>query len=619
MAQSTNFIKQVNVGGSLYDIAPYRKITFTETGKSDVVYDGVSDITVAIPTVSDLLQNPLQFIGTIASNGTLTFVSGTDTNYKPGYLAYFTEDCPKFVTNIAGESAQACEAGDMAICVGVSAGTPQWKVVTGENQVKVANPDKTVNLTTTGKNVLDVEGKNLNLGINPAKSKVQSNGTVTVPTKTIYLKKGSKSNAATTTNVSQATSVENSGVTISSANLKNALANTSVFSFNAGALPTLSKVATPTSLTITSTSAAGYVSQIGSSTLVSGVTLTSENTAGISVLTGITTKAGIDFVTGIKNVSSEAGAKFTIETSPTLSANVATSWGTESGTKGEGVVSSVAFASTSNPITGLSTDGTDVVTGVTTGSGSFVTGLNTDLSTSYDVATSVVYTSGKLNKTSKALASVTDNVLVIDPSNFLTDSTTYTSGSIKVQGKKFTTGNAITSVTPTKKGFVRTGLSISYKSLNFTNPTINTTKTYYGVDVAHDTIYDTATSTSLSLNVKTAGVTNGTTKFLTGVSVVIPANTIVSTTFASDGKLPTFTINSSSITDLAGNLDSTALSFGAQKTIYGFGSATYNTDTYELTTTVAAGDSKSSVTVGSEGTLNITVTTTDSVVTGLKA
>ena len=128
------------------------------------------------------------------------------------------------------------------------------------------------------------------------------------------------------------------------------------------------------------------------------------------------------------------------------------------------------------------------------------------------------------------------------------------------------------------------------------------------MDVAHDTIYDTATSTSLSLNVKTAGVTNGTTKFLTGVSAVIPANTIVSTTFASDGKLPTFTINSSSITDLAGNLDSTALSFGAQKTIYGFGSATYNTDTYELTTTVAAGDSESSVTVGSEGALNITVT-----------
>ena len=205
---------------------------------------------------------------------------------------------------------------------------------------------------------------------------------------------------------------------------------------------------------------------------------------------------------------------------------------------------------------------------------------------------------------------------VIDPSNFLTDSTTYTSGSIKVQGKKFTTGNAITSVTATSKGFVRTGLSISYKSLSLNKPTINTTKTYYGVDVDHDTIYSTATSTKLSLDVKTAGVTNGTTNFLTGVSVVIPANTIVSTTFASDGKLPTFTINSSSITDLAGNLDSTALSFGAQKTIYGFGSATYNTDTYELTTTVAAGDSESSVTVGSEGALNITVTASVPVVTG---
>ena len=616
MADSTNFIKQVNVGGALYDIAPYHKITFTEGGNK-VEYTGESDITVAIPTVADLLQNPLQFIGTIGADGTLTFVSGAGAPYKPGYLAYFSANCATFKTNISGEAAQACEAGDMAICVGVNEnGTPQWKVVTGENQVSITNPDQTVYLTAAGVNVLTVEGKKLNLGVSLASKKVSSNGTITVPSKTIYLKKGSKSNNAQSTTVTQATSVSNSGITISSANLKSALANTSVFSFNAGALPELSKVTTPTPLTITPTSAAGYVASITNNTLVSGVSLTSENNSGISVLTGITTKAGTDFVTDIKAVSSAAGSKFTIETSPVLAANVATGWGSAS-TSGD-VVSSVSFDSTDKPINGLGT-GSDVVTGVTTGSGSFVTGLNTDLSTSYDVATSVVYTSGKLNKSSKTIASVNGTVLVIDPSNFLTDSTTYTSGSITVMGKTFKTGSAITSVTPTKKGFVRTGLSISYKSLNFTKPAINTTPTYYGVVVAHDTIYSTATSTSLSLNVKTASVTNGTQKFLTDVSVVIPANTIVSTTFASTGKLPTFTINSNSITDLAGNLDSTALTFDASKTIYGFAAAKYNTDTYELTTTVAEGDSKSSVTVGSEGALNISVTTAESVVTGLKA
>lgn len=616
MADSTNFIKQVNVGGTVYDIAPYRKITFTEGGKTKVEYTGVSDITVAIPTVADLLQNPLQFIGTIGADGTLTFVSGAGTPYKPGYLAYFSANCASFKTNISGEAAQACEAGDMAICVGVNEnGTPQWKVVSGENQVSITNPDQTVFLTSTGVDVLDVEGKKLKLGVSLASTQVSSTGTVEVPSKTIYLKKGSKSNAATQTTVTQAKSVADNGVTIPSANLKEALANTSVFSFNAGALPTLSTVTTPTSLNITSTSAAGYVASIGSSTLVSGVTLTSENGAGISVLTGITTKAGRDFVTGIKSLTSADGAKFTIETSPVLAASVATGWGSAS-TSGD-VVSSVTLSS--NPITSLGT-GSDVVTEVATGSGNFVTGLNTDLSTSYDVATSVVYTSGELNKSSKAIASVTSNVLVIDPSSFLTDATSYTSGSITVKGKTFKTGNAITSVTPTKKGFVRTGLNISYKSLNLTKPTINTTKTYYGVDVAHDTIYNTATSTSLSLNVKTASVTNGTTKFLTDVSVVIPANTIVSTTFASAGKLPTFTINSNSIKDLAGNLDSTELTFDASKTIYGFAAGTYNTDSYTLTSSsTGVADTDSSVTVGSEGTLNISVTTKNSVVTGLKA
>ena len=575
--RSQNFITRVSVGGTEYDIVPYHGITFKEGNSgTGVKYDGQSEVTVVIPTVADLLQNPLQFIGTIGANGTLNFVSGAGEPYKPGYLAYFSANCAKFNTNISGEAAQACEAGDMAICVGVNEnGTPQWKVVSGENQVSITNPNTTVNLTTTGKNVLTVEGKNLTLGIKPVTSKVNSEGSVTVPTKTIYLKKGSKSNNAQSTTVTQATSVANSGITISSDSLKNALANTSVFSFNAGALPTLSTVSKATSLTITSTSAAGYVASITNNTLVSGVTLTSENTSGISVLTGITTKAGTDFVTNIKTVSSADSAKFTIETSPVLAASVATGWGSAS-TSGD-VVSSVTLSS--NPITSLGT-GSDVVTEVTTGSGSFVTGLNTDLSTSYDVATSVVYTSGKLNKSSKAIASVTSNVLVIDPSSFLTDSTSYTSGSITVKGKTFAKGNAITSVTPTKKGFVRTGLNISYKSLNLTKPTINTTKTYYGVAVAHDTIYSTATSTSLSLNVKTASVTNGTKQFLTDVSVVIPANTIVSTTFASAGKLPTFTINSSSITDLAGTLDSTALTFDASKTIYGFAAATYNTDSY---------------------------------------
>ena len=178
---SQNYITQVSVGGTAYDIVPYHGITFKEGNSgTGVKYDGKSEVTVVIPTVADLLQNPLQFIGTIDANGTLNFVSGAGEPYKPSYLAYFSANCAKFNTN-------------RAICVGVNEnGTPQWKVVSGENQVSITNPNTTVNLTTTGKNVLTVEGKNLTLGIKPVTSKVNSEGSVTVPTKTIYLKKGSK-------------------------------------------------------------------------------------------------------------------------------------------------------------------------------------------------------------------------------------------------------------------------------------------------------------------------------------------------------------------------------------------------------------------------------------------
>ena len=164
----SNWISQINVGSSLYDLATHHSITFVN-GTQSVEWNGITDIEVVIPTLDQLISSPVVFAGTVAADDTVSYAQGFGPNPAKGYLVYITADC-----SFGG---QACEAGDMAVYDGSA-----WRVISGENQVEIkagttptsvaANKEE-VEITATAKTVLDVEGKELVLKL-PA-SLVKSN------------------------------------------------------------------------------------------------------------------------------------------------------------------------------------------------------------------------------------------------------------------------------------------------------------------------------------------------------------------------------------------------------------------------------------------------------------
>ena len=155
MATSENWIKQIAAGGQTYDIAVAHGLTF-KTGTKTQSWDGTSAVEVKIPTLSDLVANPIVFAGTVGDNGVITWVKGYGTDAKTGYLVYIQKDC-----TFEGE---ICEAGDMAVYDGTA-----WRVISGENQVSIkagtdpASGATAVELSATAKSVLYVEGKELAL------------------------------------------------------------------------------------------------------------------------------------------------------------------------------------------------------------------------------------------------------------------------------------------------------------------------------------------------------------------------------------------------------------------------------------------------------------------------
>lgn len=154
MATSENWIKQIAAGGQTYDIAVAHGLTFN-TGGSKQSWDGTSAVEVKIPTLSDLVQDPIRFAGTVGSDG-IAKNNGTEITPAKGDLVYITANC-----TFGGK---ACEAGDMAVYDG-----SVWNVVSGENQVSIkagTNPASgatEVELSATAKSVLYVEGKELAL------------------------------------------------------------------------------------------------------------------------------------------------------------------------------------------------------------------------------------------------------------------------------------------------------------------------------------------------------------------------------------------------------------------------------------------------------------------------
>ena len=156
-----NYISQINAGGTVYDIATHHGIKF-RNGTQDTTgttWNGITDIEVIIPSITDIVNDPVVFVGTVGSTGTISYATPyTSDTLAKGNLVYITADCTF--------AKQACEAGDMAIYDG-----EKWIVISGENQVNIlaggaaAADDNTttVELSASAKDVLFVEGKELAL------------------------------------------------------------------------------------------------------------------------------------------------------------------------------------------------------------------------------------------------------------------------------------------------------------------------------------------------------------------------------------------------------------------------------------------------------------------------
>ena len=203
---SQNYIQQINAGGTKYDIAVQKGITFYNgNGGSATSWDGTQALEVTIPTLSELVQDPIRCAGTVGSDG-IAKKDGNAIIPAKGDLVFITADCTF--------NKVACEAGDMAVYDG-----KVWSIVSGENQVTIKNATPTttaankteVELSLAAKTVLDVEGKELVLSL-PAKL-LEGIGVTKNVDKTISLNTGANASVdskwitLTHTPAAQATSI----------------------------------------------------------------------------------------------------------------------------------------------------------------------------------------------------------------------------------------------------------------------------------------------------------------------------------------------------------------------------------------------------------------------------
>ena len=160
VTEVTNWISQINAGGTVYDIATHHGITFKD-GKGDTTgttWNGLTDLEIVIPNITDIVQTPIEFAGTVGADGTVSWNDGHKDGPQTGYLVFVTANC-----TFGG---LVCEAGDMAIYDG-----EKWNIVSGENQVSIVGNNgaaKTTFAIGASKDVLTVEGKTLALTLDYA-------------------------------------------------------------------------------------------------------------------------------------------------------------------------------------------------------------------------------------------------------------------------------------------------------------------------------------------------------------------------------------------------------------------------------------------------------------------
>lgn len=558
---SVNYIKQIFDGSVTHDIAVSKGIKFYNGGKDNsvaVTWDGTQELEVVIPTLADIVANPVVLKGIInkpgdvpsnASNGDLYYIGTTGK--------YFTPEV-------------ACEAGDMAIYY-----EGKWNVISGENQIQLVDGtiddsgNHSVVLSETAAKVINVEGKDLSLSVNyadilgkitavgnNAKSIALSNGQTTISGKYLTLSStaGKSEDITTSVSINLPTALKSGDVTIS-----NKVLVKDNFTFTSGSFPTIKKNDAPITvnvshkMTIAASGSGDFVTgvdAIKSAKLVNGDSSTND----IAYVAALSAVAGKSFVSGIHAHGAADADKtpdFTVPGVVTADASVNTFvTGVEDSTSG--LVSSITVgAVTGDFVTGLTNGGTSVLTSVSFGDAIedstrswFVTGLadNAEAVTGVTFGEVVV-----TPQTSDAFvsASVNNHVLSFNTGKFMTSATASLSGT-KVTTKAFTKGGVKLTGFDKASDTLKIGkvsqadTTISYKSLTTGAVTLSQGTTGFHFDKAESADYEPVmgykkVEVSAATTTKSGAVLQN-----TAITATIPAEKVVVDLNA--GTLPSLTI-----------------------------------------------------------------------------
>lgn len=557
---SVNYIKQIFDGSVTHDIAVSKGIKFYNGGKDDsvaVTWDGTQELEVVIPTLADIVANPVVLKGILNSSSEVPSKPSNGDLYYIGTTGkYFTPEV-------------ACEAGDMAIYY-----EGKWNVISGENQIALAGtPDASGNhsvvLSETAAKVITVEGKDLSLSVNYAdilgKITADGNAEKTIPLKdgktvipgkylTLSSTTADSKDITTSVSIDLPTALKSGKVTISDKVLLS-----KDFTFTSGSFPTIKKNAAPItvnathSMTIAASGSGDFVTgvdAIKSAKLVNGDSSTND----IAYVAALSAVAGKSFVSGIHAHGAADADKtpdFTVPGVVTADASVNTFvTGVEDSTSG--LVSSITVGRvTGDFVTGLTNGGTSVLTSVTFGEtiedstkSWFVTGLadNAAAVTAVDFGEVVV-----TPQTSDAFvsASVNNHVLSFNTGKFMTSATASLSGT-GVTTKAFTKGGVKLTGFEKASDTLKTGsvsqaeTTISYKSLKTGAVTLSQGATGFHFDKAESAAYEPVMGYKKVAVEAATTSKSGAVLQNTAITATIPADAVVVSLNA--GTLPSLTI-----------------------------------------------------------------------------
>ena len=559
-AEVTNWISQINAGNTVYDIATHHGITFKDGSKGEsVIWNGLTDIEVIIPSIADIVQSPIVFAGTVNKDG----VDWNDTHKdgpKEGYLVFVIEDCTF--------NEFACEAGDMAIYDG-----SKWNIVSGENQVKITgttnadikDENRTVVAVGAAKDVLEVEGKALSLELDYADIAAHFKTTggavtdanldnVTVKSKSIKLEQGNSSEVTLSTDVKFDNATALADGTVTFTGVSGLVSDVTFGKFEAGLFPGLTLNAESKTFEVTG----GSLTTVDGEDFVKSIRLAgSEDGANdaFSMITGISRADGTEFLKGIHITGADETSDLSIEgILSTETSNVKFVEGLKEGAP----VTSINGGSFE-----LTENGSDIVTGL----------VDTTEGAAGDVISSVSVVAN--NDTSVlASATVSDHVLSFTPANVTSGVTVTTSSkSLVKKDVNFTPASVATYG--------------EFKTSGFTTNTIGLT-----FSKGAESTY-TATSAWYKLEATKGGYSIDN----TGMIATVPAKTFgVSMT---EGTLPS--LGESSVVrqgSLTGSV-ATALSVNPIE----FKALTVDKIDLPGAYSLAVGDGDGSITVGAEGKL----------------